>query len=97
MLGDDWSKLHMNDLCPEIMLPVDDAPLKQITHLLDVCMKHNFVPALIALGATVMAFHYSSVVEMYGGCPIPILHGPSETGKTPAIMFGSCNMAHYTM
>ena len=44
--------------------------------------------------------HYSSVVEMHGGCPIPILHGPSETGKTTAIlaglsMFGSCNMAHY--
>ena len=48
MLGDDRSKLHMNNLCPEIMLPLDDAPLKQLTHLLDVCMKHNFVPALIA-------------------------------------------------
>ena len=29
-----------------------------------------------------MSLHYKDVVETYGGFPIPILVGPSETGKS---------------
>lgn len=32
-----------------------------------------------------MSLHYSTITKEYGGCPIVIAVGPSETGKTTAL------------
>ncbi len=94
------SKLSVRDICPIINVPLDSVPLNRLIHLLHICLKHNFICSLVVLGATVMAFHYTSIVELYGGCPIPIACGPSEAGKTTAILAGlsicgSSNTSHY--
>ena len=46
-----------------------------------------------------MAMHYTDVVGFYGGFPIPILVGPSETGKSLSsdcalAIFGQHNAGH---
>ena len=37
---------------------------------------------LITLGSSVQSFHYEQVVKQLGGCPITILRGDPETGKS---------------
>ena len=102
-ISDDRTKVRMGDLAPTIKTPLVNDPkeiIQQMILHLKVCMKHNFHSALVLLGATVMAFHYDSITTQCGGCPIPVAVGPSETGKTTAILtalslFGCHESAYY--
>ena len=47
-----------------------------------------------------MTFHYDCITARYGGCPIPLAVGPSEAGKTTAILtalslFGCQESSYY--
>ena len=44
--------------------------------------------SILALGATAMALHYSTIIQRNHHCHIPFLTGPSGTGKTTALRSG---------
>ena len=37
------------------------------------------------IAGAMMAFHYLTIKDLYGGCPIVVAMGPSETGKSTAV------------
>ena len=45
-------------------------------------LKHNFPPALLAMGSVAMLMHYSSIIERNMCCAIPVLFGIIGTGKS---------------
>ena len=64
---------------------------KVLSHLVttvEIISQHNFIPSLIVIGGIILAFHYETVVELYGGCPITVAVGEPETGKSTAIRAG---------
>lgn len=100
MLMDERSKLSVSDICPMVSLPLSTSPLRELVCHLEVCLKHNFIASICVIGAAIMAFHYTTILEMYGGCCIPVAYGPSEAGKTTAILAslslnGASSSSHY--
>lgn len=94
------SKILAIDLCPQVKLPLEDTSLVSLIDLLEKCQKHNFIATLLALGAGIQTFHYESIIKLFGGCPITVLTGPPETGKTKTILavhalFGSSESSYY--
>ena len=67
-----------------VTLPLTAASLVPIVNAMCTIMRHNFYPALLTLGASVMVLHYSQIVRKRGHCHVPILFGSSQTGKTTA-------------
>ena len=55
---------------------------------LDIVMHHNFYPSVLALGATAMPLHYTTILQQNQHCHIPFLTGESGTGKTTALRSG---------
>lgn len=54
----------------------------------------------MVLSGIALSFHYETVVEKYGGCPITVAIGESETGKSTAIraglsLFGCDELSQY--
>ena len=96
-------RVPLDDLSPIINTPLLEEPkevLQQLLQHLKVCMKQNFQSSLILVGAAIMTFHYECITAHYGGCPIPLAIGPSEAGKTTAILaalslFGCQESAYY--
>ena len=68
-----------------ISLPLATAPLVRVVETMKIILRHNFVPGLLALGSVVTLLHYSQLVRKRGHCHIPILFGPSQTGKTTVL------------
>lgn len=97
------SKIISTDLCPKISQPVVSEPsekLSNLIYLLEKCLKHNFIASLITIGAAIQTFHYETIIELYGGCPISVLMGPPETGKTKSILsalslFGATESSYF--
>lgn len=89
-------KILVCDICPNIKTPLSPLKLYHFFVELKACLKHNFIPSLLVIAGAAMAFHYSLVVSLYGGCSIIVASGPAATGKTTAIkaglgLFGSSN------
>ena len=59
--------------------------MQKLVESLRIICKHNFIPALVVMASVVMSFHYSEVKNVWGGCPITVAIGESETGKSTAI------------
>ena len=84
-----------------VHLPLGTAGLLQVVDAMKSIMRHNFFPALLALGAGVMALHYSKIVRKRGHCHVPVLYGYSQTGKTTALqlalaLFGCHRLTFYS-
>ena len=104
-----WMDTIIHDgLCsisPEEILPAISVPLLPETSVLHtlleylrVVMQHNFFPAILMAGGSIMALHYSTILQS-GGCPIVIAQGSCETGKSTALrvglsMFGMLSLVH---
>ena len=69
----------------KIRLPLNDQSLAPLLNQLKVIMRHNFFPALMLIGSSIMALHYTSVQSKFGFCPVPIAFGQPGTGKTTAL------------
>lgn len=105
IISDSKFKTRLNvDLCPEIthLATLTSAPalLKKLIDLLEKCMKHNFIASILTLAASIQAFHYEAVVKMFGGCPITMLRGDPETGKSKSLkaalsLFGGYEPCYY--
>ena len=81
-------------VAPEEVLPVLLAPFQPDTSFLHtlvedirVVTQHNFFPSLLMAGGSVLALHYSTILQS-GGCPIVVAQGCSETGKSTALRVG---------
>lgn len=75
-------------------------PLVDLIATLEIILKHNFLPGLIVVSGVIIAFHFSTVKEMFGGCPITVAIGESETGKSTMIkaalsLFGCHQISRY--
>jgi len=81
----DFDKIKSIDICPIIEKPLTTDPLKKLITILETISKHNFSPTLMVLAGAMMSFHYSTVVQMNGGCSTIVAMGQSETGKSTAI------------
>jgi len=81
----DNEKTKSIDISPIILLPLSTDPLEDLVATLEIISKHNFHSSLLIIAGMIMAFHYSKIKELYGGCPIVVAMGPSETGKSTAI------------
>jgi len=81
-------KVAPDDSQLPISLPLGTQSLHELLATLKVIMHHNFYPAILALGATAMALHYSTIIQRNHHCHIPFLTGPSGTGKTTALRSG---------
>ncbi len=44
--------------------------------------------AVLMVGGPVMSFHYTQIAELYGGFPLVLAIGLTETGKSTAIKVG---------
>ena len=90
-----WMDAIIHDgLCsvaPEEVLPVLLAPFRPDTSFLHTLVEdireHNFFPSLLMAGGSVLALHYSTILQS-GGCPIVVAQGCSETGKSTALRVG---------
>ena len=81
----DADKIRTSDVSPKITMPLSNIPLANLIATLGIILKHNFVPGLIVVSGVIMAFHYSTIKEIFGGCPITVAIGESETGKSTTI------------
>ena len=83
-LYNEISKIPITALIPSINTPLSIDPLVQLMVPLKKCLKHNYIPGLLALGSTLLSFHYASMHMIIGNykVPITILYGPPETGKS---------------
>ena len=71
----------------KIHLPLNDQSLEPLLAQLKVIMKHNFFPALMLMGSSVMALHYNTIKAKFGFCPVPVAFGYPGTGKTTALKY----------
>ena len=76
-----------NTAC-SIDLPLRPLAIVPLVDQLEVVMGHNFFPALLVLGATALATHYSTILERFLCCPVPLVFGDPGTGKTTALRCG---------
>lgn len=92
-------KMLVSDIIPHINLPLSTSCLRGLISQLEACLKHNFIPSLMVIAGTMMAFHYLQIVATYGGCSLTIASGPPATGKTTAIRAGLalCGCANNNM
>lgn len=81
-------KILSADVSPPIILPLSDKPLTDLVLAMEMIAKHNFIPSVLVMAGITLAFHYETILEMYGGCPITVALGESETEKSTAIRAG---------
>ena len=97
----DSDKIKSVDISPpKIVLPLSITPLSKLIETLKIISKHNVVPALFVVAGAMIAFHYSTIKDMFGGCPMVVAIGESETGKSTAIraalsLFGCNQISRY--
>ena len=72
-------KIRSGDVSPNISLPLSTSALHELTSMIESITKHNFVPSLLVIAGIALAFHYEAIVELYGGFPITVATGESET------------------
>ena len=65
-----------------IHLPLDSDNLLPLVDVMNTIFKHNFVPALLAMGSASMLMHYRTIIEHNMCCAVPIMFGPVGTGKS---------------
>ena len=70
------------DITPEIKLPLSTTPLCKLVESLRIICKYNFIPTLVVMASVVISFYYSNV---WGGYPITVVIGETETRKSTAI------------
>ena len=81
----DGDKIKSADISPTIPIPLSINPLSELINTLEIICKHNFLPALTVVAGGIMTFHYATIKDMFGGCPITVAMGDSETGKSTAL------------
>lgn len=79
------SKVRSKDITPKILCPLSLEPLEHLYHLCVKMAKHNLIPTLLMIAAGIQSFHYHTIIDAYGCCPIAVAIGEPETGKSTAL------------
>ena len=84
-----------------IYLPLGTDNLIPLVDAMSNILKHNFPPALLAMGSAAMLMHYSTIIERNMCCAIPVLFGKIGTGKSLSLrialsIFGGRNSRFFT-
>ena len=80
------SKVISNDIItPMIAHPLTTEPLWELYSLCDKMAKHNLIPTLLMIAGGIQSFHYHTIINAFGCCPIPVALGESETGKSTTV------------
>lgn len=84
-----------------ITLPLSTSPLQSLLERLAARLQHNFYPAVLLMGSTVLALHYKQFIAKLKYCPIPLAVGESGTGKSTALesafsVLGACKSRMYS-
>ncbi len=83
-------KVSVTEITPRIVTPLSEDCLKEMVRLVMETMKHNATRALLLIGGAIMSCHYRQIVELFGGFPIVLACGPTETGKSTSLKVGLC-------
>ena len=70
------SRVRSKDITPKILCPLS---LESLQHLYQLCQK------LMAKHNLRQSFHYRTIIDTYGCCPIAVAIGEAETGKSTAL------------
>ncbi len=82
------AKVRCADITPTIVHPLNTEVLNNFFSLIRSISKHNLIPTLIIIAGAIQCFHFESVVDYFGHCPIPVACGEAETGKSTALQAG---------
>ena len=74
-----------SDVLPTIQLPLSTSPIVRLLSLSKIALKHNFISSVLVIAGGVMALHYKTLANVFGGCSIVVCLGLSETGKKTAL------------
>lgn len=81
-------KIRSIDITPSIKVPLTCDVLFDLVNTMEVISQHNFIPSLVVISGIILSFHYETIVDVYGGCPVTVAVGEPETGKSSAIRAG---------
>ena len=81
-------KVSVREITPRISTPFTSSCLGEMVTLVQATMKHNTMSALLVVGGAVMSCHYQQIVETFGGFPVVLACGPTETGKSTSLKVG---------
>lgn len=81
-------KVSLAEIIPKLSESRSMDALPQLLESLKSATKHNYNSAILILAGAIMAFHYAQITAKYGGFPIVLAIGPTETGKSTAIKAG---------
>ena len=74
-------KVSIDEIRPTFCDTLSEEVLGEMVQLVEDTTKHNFMSALLVIGGTIMSCHYRQIIDTFGGFPIVIACGPTETGK----------------
>lgn len=80
-------KVSFTELVPKMHYE-NSISLHEFVDSLKSISKHNYISALLVVGGAIMAFHYNKVATLFGGFPIVMALGETETGKSTAVKAG---------
>ena len=72
----DGDKIRSVDISPNIVHPLSNEPIRDLINVLEIISKHNFKASMMVVAGVIMAFHYSLIKDIYGGCTITVAMGP---------------------
>ena len=81
-------KVSVHEITPSISTPLSVECLHEMVTLVETTMKHNALSALLLIGGAIMSCHYRQIVDTFGGFPIVLACGPTETGKSTSLKVG---------
>lgn len=57
-----------------IKLPCSLFPLRELMKTTKLALRNNFIPCFLSMAASIITFHYTSVLEINDECPITLLY-----------------------
>ena len=80
--------VSIDEIRPTFCDTLSEKVLGEMVQLVEDTTKHNFMSALLVIGGTIMSCHYRQIIDTFGGFPIVIACGPTETGKSTSLRLG---------
>lgn len=69
----------------DILQPLSVQPLIECIYILKQVCGNNFMPAYMTICGCVMNMHYEAIMNKIGSCPVVVMVGEPESGKTTII------------
>ena len=92
--------ISLDEISCNVIKPLSITTLPSLVTTLEKCLEHNFLSAVLFMGAGAMIFHYCKILELFKFCPQIMAVGPPSTGKTISLqaslaLFGANNSKNH--